>query len=648
MRAPHLPAFLPTAWLKLALVWASVLALALALEPAQAMPPEVRSVVDTAEDDPTQALQRLQQQAARARNDEDLFWWHIGASRVLSLLERSGQALDQAGKARALLDRIANPAPALGLWLALARIDAAVGTEPHDQLLRQTAVVRQQAQAAGQDRLACEATDLETWLLHDVFSDDEAWLMAEALERCGQALGLPARVASAQIHMASIARNNNQHGALPKDATAYLDLALSTLGERPARYLRSVIEWEAAISLQGQGHAETAMQRLRNARRLSVALQDDAGVAAADLELAQAMLDAGRHAEMLPLLDEAEARLAASSQGGRSLRSARALQLRLQALAGLRRPEVLAVVAQAEGFLAELASIDATGEARAQLLPAMAEGLASQGRHAQAYNLLAQAGEARREIRRVAQDTQILRLQTRYDVARRDAENAALTLRNESARLELQAQTERSRTLMAGLVALGMVCVLAISYARRQLAHRHRMAELALRDELTGQPNRRAVRAYAQEQVAQSLRLGLPLTIAMIDFDHFKQINDQHGHGVGDSVLKTFAIAAGDVLRGQDRLGRWGGEEWLLVMPGTRLQETAAVFERLRERFAHLPLPGLPDHDRCSFSMGAATLGPDGSTVDDLIEAADEALYRAKAQGRDRLDQGRQPAAVPA
>jgi diguanylate cyclase (GGDEF)-like protein len=266
----------------------------------------------------------------------------------------------------------------------------------------------------------------------------------------------------------------------------------------------------------------------------------------------------------------------------------------------------------------------------------MAQGLAATGRPAAAYEMLRASVLSEQQARSLARDTQVQRLQARYDTARRDAENAELRLRSEAARLQLLAETGRRQSMTAGLVALGALCVLGFSFGGRELARRRRMAALALRDELTGQPNRRSVQAYAQEQLAQAQRLGLPFALALIDFDHFKQVNDRHGHAAGDAVLRAFGQAATGVLRGQDRLGRWGGEEWLLVMPGTRLGEIEAVFERLRERFAITLIPGVPAEARCTFSMGAAELQPGTTSLDTLIAQADQALYRAKQEGRDR------------
>ena len=123
----------------------------------------------------------------------------------------------------------------------------------------------------------------------------------------------------------------------------------------------------------------------------------------------------------------------------------------------------------------------------------------------------------------------------------------------------------------------------------------------------------------------------------MVDLDHFKRVNDTWGHDAGDRVLRAFAEAAAATLRSQDRLGRYGGEEWLLVSPGAGAAELQAIFRRLRERFAAMPIEGLPQPHGLSFSMGGAPDHPGCASIDALITEADRRLYRAKNEGRDRL-----------
>ena len=184
---------------------------------------------------------------------------------------------------------------------------------------------------------------------------------------------------------------------------------------------------------------------------------------------------------------------------------------------------------------------------------------------------------------------------------------------------------------------LGLLTVVALAFGWRTFLRRRALADLALRDELTGAPNRRAVKAYAQAQLDQARRLDVPLTLALIDLDHFKRVNDTLGHAAGDAVLCALATAAVNVLRGQDRLGRWGGEEWLLVdawrlggRSARRLRPTAPAIRPHAGR-------GIDGAHGCTFSMGAAALARQTDSLDALIDACDRQLYRAKQDGRDRL-----------
>jgi diguanylate cyclase (GGDEF)-like protein len=278
-----------------------------------------------------------------------------------------------------------------------------------------------------------------------------------------------------------------------------------------------------------------------------------------------------------------------------------------------------------------------TANVRAALARAMATGYASQGRYAEAYAEVVRSDAFNDEAKRVATDVQVLRLQARYENAQRDAETARLRHHNEAAQLELAAQTARQRALWSVVALLSLAATATLAWAWRAWQQRRAMADLALRDELTGQPNRRAVSGYAQAQIDLAHKLGLPLTVAMIDLDHFKQVNDRHGHATGDEVLRALAASANQVLRGHDRLGRWGGEEWLLVAPGTSLGDMPDLFDRLRQCFEGMPIPGLDGTHGFSFSMGAAQLTPQVDTLDALVAQADLQLYRAKSEGRNRI-----------
>jgi len=159
--------------------------------------------------------------------------------------------------------------------------------------------------------------------------------------------------------------------------------------------------------------------------------------------------------------------------------------------------------------------------------------------------------------------------------------------------------------------------------------------EMAARDELTGLPNRRRMMDLLQEHATRHARGGPRFYVCIIDLDHFKSINDTFGHAAGDAVLRAFASQAQQVLRGTDMIGRWGGEEFLLLLPETPPGEPTLGVARLRDTLAVMPAsPSLPDL-RVRFSAGFARY-EDGEPIDQAIERADRALYAAKSAGRNR------------
>jgi diguanylate cyclase (GGDEF)-like protein len=158
---------------------------------------------------------------------------------------------------------------------------------------------------------------------------------------------------------------------------------------------------------------------------------------------------------------------------------------------------------------------------------------------------------------------------------------------------------------------------------------------LATIDELTSLANRR----YMNEVLAAEERrgrTGRPACVALLDIDYFKQVNDRHGHAAGDAVLRSFAGAARAELRASDVLARWGGEEFLLMLPNTEPAEAARVLQRIGARVAAIAVPGFELARPVSFSGGLAARG-DGESFDEAIGRADRALYQAKSSGRDRV-----------
>ncbi|MCW3149936.1 GGDEF domain-containing protein [Stutzerimonas stutzeri] len=163
------------------------------------------------------------------------------------------------------------------------------------------------------------------------------------------------------------------------------------------------------------------------------------------------------------------------------------------------------------------------------------------------------------------------------------------------------------------------------------------LEDLASTDELTGLYNRRRFLRIAEGELGR-LRNGHQIGLALIDLDHFKRINDMHGHAAGDRVLQTFAAVARACLRDGDVLARYGGEEFVLLLPTTDAEQFSACCERLREAFANAqPVdPGI-QAGQLSLSVGLTLLNA-GDDLEASLQRADEALYRAKRSGRNRCE----------
>ncbi len=163
--------------------------------------------------------------------------------------------------------------------------------------------------------------------------------------------------------------------------------------------------------------------------------------------------------------------------------------------------------------------------------------------------------------------------------------------------------------------------------------------ELAVTDQLTGLHNRRYMTGQLGALVNRAVRGGDPVSALMIDIDHFKKVNDNFGHDVGDEVLREFAVRLASNVRAIDLPCRYGGEEFVVIMPDTRLEDAQRIAERIRRHVAGSPFRLTSDAEPLSvtISVGVASTGADGDNAEALLKRADEALYAAKAAGRNTV-----------
>ncbi len=189
---------------------------------------------------------------------------------------------------------------------------------------------------------------------------------------------------------------------------------------------------------------------------------------------------------------------------------------------------------------------------------------------------------------------------------------------------------------ISAYVILGVMSGLAfvLLIAERLRLELERMATL---DALTGIYNRRTFTDLAERELARAKRAGAPVGLILIDLDHFKAVNDRHGHVAGDAVLRAFVATAAAALRKQDLLGRYGGEEFCVVLPGVSAAEAVMIAQRLRELVEQSPAQAGEREIRYTISAGVAHSGTAGLDLDTLVRDADAALYRAKHLGRNQV-----------
>ncbi|MBF8780508.1 diguanylate cyclase [Pseudomonas fulva] len=219
-------------------------------------------------------------------------------------------------------------------------------------------------------------------------------------------------------------------------------------------------------------------------------------------------------------------------------------------------------------------------------------------------------------------------------------------LRFSSPGAEIGIDALMSARLGIAMLVLGPLVVACVSHANRNLLER--LQRQATLDDLTGALSRSAFHERAGTLLANRRRQasGSPVTLMMLDIDHFKTINDQHGHAAGDQVLRDFTSTVKDQLRTEDLFARLGGEEFAIVLPGLPPEQACFTAERLRRAVQEMPLVNSNRTLRITVSIGyyGCEAGAPAPDLETFLERADHALYRAKALGRNRVERAQGPA----
>jgi len=426
----------------------------------------------------------------------------------------------------------------------------------------------------------------------------------------------------------------------------YLSLVMRSMGDysQALTLNQEKIDWdtehEATMNLsvsrfmRGQilklmGNYSAAIGEFSQARKLSVSLGDSQGIAFADQRICKAHIELG---ELQPAERECAGALRRFSiaNSADSVKETQALQARIDLGSG--HPERALTIFNK---VLDHNGADMPPHHVASIYGWRARTNAALHNYRDAYSDLQEyvsrytaANEAERNRQAGAQRA---RFETDREVERNASLQRELAVSQEQSHRQAQQLRWNAVVVLLGVVVITLLIYFLVTTRR----YRQQLVTLASQDALTGLPNRRRTAELAAAALQAASDTHQPLTIAVIDMDHFKVINDRCGHATGDFVLKEFARAGREALRASDIMGRWGGEEFLLVMPDTPLDLALSSLERLRALVFGIPLPAAGGGLRVSISAGLATNEAGARSLDELIARADAALYIAKNEGRD-------------
>jgi len=380
---------------------------------------------------------------------------------------------------------------------------------------------------------------------------------------------------------------------------------------------------------EDQGRTGEAMDRYQHALALARDQSSVYDMAAAHLGMALPYILQKQYDTALSVLALAQAEFARAGDSSN------------QDMIELRRGQAHAGLGQHDRALADYAraaaSIERSGNLRyeAFLYQARAATDEALGRPAaavadlQRYIAVHEAVEQRNH----SQQAELLRAQ--FDAERTTLENRRLNAEKELRDRQVAALLQARRWQWTAIALGGLLLAVLGALVMRQFDRMRRLRELASTDPLTGVANRRSIELHGDASLIHARALGQPLCVLILDIDHFKRINDACGHLAGDQVLARVARACQDALRQPDRLGRIGGEEFLVVLPNTRTAQALAIAERLRTTLRALDLADIGAGLTVTASIGVAELDADDVDLKALVQRADRALYGAKHGGRD-------------
>ncbi len=586
---------------------------------------ETQSLERSVADDPKAALNqsKIWLQEADKRGDTAL---QVRGQRQLvmavSALEESTQLAQSAEEGLVLARKLADPQAICEFLSAKATALSSAGKHAEAlPLLDEAAVV---ALNANLKRAQIGVTVTRAYTLSVIGKDTDALELLSSAHQSYIDLG---DAESARSTLSTIGNSYRREGANRADllrALGYMQQAIFPDAEKSRRHSLSTDYYNMALIYDELKDFDNAKLFLEKSIALSKALNDPIGIAFCNTRLGNLAAENGAWGVALSYADAALPEL---KRAGDSTMVFNVQRQRAKALANLgRRKESLDALREAEKLR------EGVPWKNAVYLRTSADVYGKLGDFEKAYKFQVEFQKADAASQLQAREKDALDAQVKFELKQKEAENALLRARGK--------ESDARRWVLALAVGLLLLTLGGLGYfLYRQSLENRRYATLALRDDLTALPNRRSILRFAHTQLKLGHENQQAICVALIDIDHFKSINDNYGHAIGDAVLTAFAAACQQTLRKDDRIGRYGGEEFLLILPNFFLPDVPAFFEQLRSAVQQIRVPGLPATYVLAFSMGVVETDSETS-VDGLIKRADDALYKAKNCGRDRFEIG--------
>lgn len=486
-----------------------------------------------------------------------------------------------------------------------------------------------------------ESRDLPSWLLvealterADMYSNSSNFRAALADLLQAYALARPTGTRGLRGDVAGYL--GNVYMAMGDYALAiqYSREGLASAIQRNELVTQSIEEFSLAQALQLSGQFVEAEQYYKSSRLHSEQIGDLQGVAFANLGLADMALKDKKFKKAEQMFRNALPIFITS----KNMNSQASIALGLGEIA-LARGQYQKADEQANKVL----EISQKIQSRRYEMGAhdlLSKGYVARGDYQSAFTHSSLARQLEKTKLVAARNLSVAGMEERFASERQKQENKLLQQKNEFNERELIEQKRRAAIYYAASISLLILVGFLIYAGYKNSKLRDKLSKLALTDVLTGIANRRSVMAIFEQEFIRARRYGFPLSVAMLDLDHFKSINDSYGHDAGDEVLREFCQMVREHLRLTDSFGRWGGEEFIIIFPHTSADDAIISINRICDGMDSLPYKKLRGERQATFSAGLAFQTSEDVDVNALIKRADGALYLAKNSGRNRLEMG--------